>query len=309
MRKYQKRKRGKSTKWILVLLIAFCVIWKLLIPYVRYTQRQDMPIPYLINSNSISLSAEEINSRNAVLIQYGNEEILLEKNADEFIYPASMTKIMTVIVALEELPITDKRFMVSQESYDKMQQAGASMAGFRVGEWVKGIDLMYGALISSGGECCLTLAEGISGSEEEFVKLMNKKALEIGMMNTNFVNCTGLHDEQHYSTAKDIALLLAYALQDSSFRDIFTSHSHHTSLLDNKQPGGVTLTSTLFNYKYDTSLANGKILGGKTGYTDHAGYCLASLAEISGKEYILVTAQAWNDGEHVKDAVNIYNRL
>ena len=224
-------------------------------------------------------------------------------------YPASLTKIMTVIIAIQELPFIYSRCLISDDTIQKMYNTGASVAGYRAGEWARIIDLMYGSILPSGGECCITLAEKVAGSEEQFVELMNKKATELGMQNTHFTNCTGLHSDNHYSTAKDIVILLNYALKSQTFREIFTSHSYHTSIFDNKQIGGITFTSTLFNYKYDISLENGEILGGKTGYTDEAGYCLASIAEIQNKEYIVVSMNASEDGNQVNDAKTIYNSI
>lgn len=186
------------------------------------------------------------------------------------------------------------------------------MAGFLPGEKVRAIDLLYGALLPSGAECCIGLADEISGSEENFVKKMNQRADQLGMSNTHFTNSTGLQNENHYSTVKDLSLLLDYALQNQTFREIFTS-SRHSTAATNKHPDGITFTSTLSQNLKDQTLPGGKILGGKTGFTDEAGLCLASLAQIGGKEYILVTAGA--EGDHktepydIDDAREVYQRL
>lgn len=165
--------------------------------------------------------------------------------------------------------------------------------------------------VKSGAECCLALADEASGSEEAFVEKMNKKAKSIGMKDTHFMDCTGLHDPEHYSTAYDIALLLKYALHNDTFREVAESHFHSTPAT-NVHPDGITYYSTMFKNMSDTSVTGGEILGGKTGYTSEAGHCLASFAQIYDREYILVTAGAAADATgvpHILDAKTIYNRL
>lgn len=187
----------------------------------------------------------------------------------------------------------------------------ATQAGFQPGESVRVRDLVYGVMLPSGAECCLALADEASGSEEAFVEKMNKKAKSIGMKDTHFMDCTGLHDPEHYSTAYDIALLLKYALHNDTFREVAESHFHSTPAT-NVHPDGITYYSTMFKNMSDTSVTGGEILGGKTGYTSEAGHCLASFAQIYGREYILVTAGAAADATgvpHILDAKTIYNRL
>jgi D-alanyl-D-alanine carboxypeptidase (penicillin-binding protein 5/6) len=166
-------------------------------------------------------------------------------------------------------------------------------------------------LLPSGADAAMGLAIRISGSESEFSKLMNKKAKEIGMDDTNFTNVTGLHDDNHYTTVKDIAKLLQYALKNEIFYEIFTTVRCSTSST-NRHPGGITFYSTL-SKKVDTyEFDGGRIIGGKTGYTEEAGLCLASLAEKNGSKYILVTAGAAGDNYteqyHIMDALTVYGK-
>ena len=135
---------------------------------------------------------------------------------------------------------------------------------------------------------------------------MNQKAKTIGMKNTNFVDCTGLHDPEHYSTAYDIALLLRYALHNETFCDVIESHFHSTPGT-NVHPDGITYYSTMFKNMSDTSVIGGEVLGGKTGYTDEAGHCLVSYAtDADGKQFIAVTAKGPTYWRAVFDTFAIY---
>jgi D-alanyl-D-alanine carboxypeptidase (penicillin-binding protein 5/6) len=257
------------------------------------------------------LDVSGINSPNAILIQASGGKVIGSMNADERIYPASLTKMMTAIVAIEKLDSLDQEITLGSEVFDGLYEQDATQAGFQPGETVKASDLLYGVLLPSGAECCIALADEISGSEDGFVELMNQKASKIGMENTHFCDSTGLHNPDHYSTVSDMAVLLKYCLKNEDFREIIESSRHSTSGT-NVHPDGITYYSTLFKNLSDTSVTGGQILGGKTGYTDEAGLCLASFAEIEGREYILVTAGApggSGSALHIQDAVTIYNRL
>lgn len=269
----------------------------------------------LIPENSdtpVSIDTGDLHSAYAILVRLSDKTVLMQKQGNERIYPASLTKMMTAVVAIENIPDLKKKIELSSSIFQPLYKADASMAGFLPGEKVPAIDLLYGALLPSGAECCIGLADEISGSEESFVKKMNQKADQLGMSNTHFINSTGLQNENHYSTVKDLSLLLDYALQNQTFREIFTS-SRHSTAATNKHPDGITFTSTLSQNLKDQTLPGGEILGGKTGFTDEAGLCLASLAQIDGKEYILVTAGA--EGDHktepydIDDAREVYQRL
>lgn len=186
------------------------------------------------------------------------------------------------------------------------------MAGFQPGEEASARDLLYGILLPSGAECCLAFADHIAGSERDFVGMMNRKADQLGMENTHFCNSTGLHEEDHYSTAEDIAILLRYALANEEFRKAFTTSRYSTSPTD-LHPDGFTFSSSMFQYMDTPQIPGGEILGGKTGYTSEAGLCLASLARIGDTEYILVTAGAAGDHQtkayHILDAESVYGQI
>lgn len=258
------------------------------------------------------ISSDRLYSRNAILIFLEDDTILMQKNSEEKIYPASLTKMMTAIVAIENLPDLDEKIELTESMFHGLYEAEASMAGFQPGEQVRAIDLLYGAMLPSGAECCIALADNIAGSEQDFADLMNQKADELGMKNSHFENTTGLHNENHYTTVKDLSVLLRYALQNDVFREIFTTF-HHSTPPTNKHPGGITLYSTMYEGLGGQKIIDGEILGGKTGYTDEAGLCLASLAKVGSQEYILITAGArGNHGTeqyNITDALAVYNSI
>ncbi|WP_146548254.1 D-alanyl-D-alanine carboxypeptidase family protein [Rummeliibacillus suwonensis] len=261
---------------------------------------------------SVSISPDKLNSSNAILVRLKDHTILMQKNSEEKIYPASLTKMMTAIVAIENLPDLKEEIKLTNSTFQGLYEANASMAGFQLGEQVQAIDLLYGAMLPSGAECSLGLANQIAGSERDFVKLMNQKAADIGMENTHFENATGLHNGNHYTTVKDMAVLLSYALQNDTFREIFTS-SRHSTQPTNMHPDGLTFNSTLFEKLNHQNITGGKILGGKTGYTDEAGLCLASLAKVGNQEYILISVGAKGDHHseqyNITDALAVYNSI
>ena len=255
---------------------------------------------------------DTLNSPYAILMDASTGEVLAEQNADTQMYPASMTKILTAGTARDSVNSLDEIVTMPYEIYATLYEEGASMAGFEAGEQASVRQLLYGVILPSGAECCIALADLIDGSESAFVQRMNEKAQALGMRSTHFVTCTGLHDAQHYSTVRDIAVLLQDALQSSDFREIFTAHSYSVAPTA-QHPEGFTFYSTMFQSLGDASVTGGEILGGKTGYTEEAGLCLASLAQVNGREYILVTAGApgSHDTEplHTIDAKAVYNRI
>ena len=260
----------------------------------------------------INVDLEHLYSPYAILVELDSGKVLAEHNDEDKIYPASLTKIMTTLLAIENTDDMNQTVTLPYEIFEPLYAENASMAGFQPGEEVTLKDLLYGILLPSGAECCVTFADRIAGSEEAFVDMMNEKATEMGMSGTHFCNVTGLHDPDHYSTVKDISVLLRYALQYEVFRQAFSS-SCYTTQPTNLHPDGITFHSTMFKYMDNAEVIGGKIIGGKTGYTEEAGLCLASLAEVGGREYILVTAKAKGTHQteqfHILDAINVYSQI
>ena len=169
------------------------------------------------------VSLEGLISPEAVLMDADSGEVLAEKNADASIYPASMTKVMTALLVLEANPDLDTPVTLPEDIFPALQTEKASMAGFLPDETATVRDLLYGALLPSGAECCEALAREVSGSEEAFVASMNQKAAALGMASTHFCNPAGLHDPEHVSTVRDMARLLRAAMQNEMFRTIFAT--------------------------------------------------------------------------------------
>ncbi len=255
---------------------------------------------------NIDIAMTGLGSQYACLLDAQTGEIIAEKNAHTRVYPASMTKIMTAIVTIENFPDVNSYVTVPSAAVNAAYSLGGSTAGFGGGNYVPMLDLLYGMLLPSGCECCISAAMIISGSESAFVELMNQKAQELGMTGTHYANTTGLPNSDHYTTAYDMTVLMRYAIRNDIFRQVDTTE-YHTAVT------GLSMRSTMFkslaNNHGGPTVTGGRILGGKTGTTNAAGSCLCSFAEINGREYILCTTKASGGGRNTGDAKTVYNRV
>jgi D-alanyl-D-alanine carboxypeptidase/D-alanyl-D-alanine carboxypeptidase (penicillin-binding protein 5/6) len=225
-----------------------------------------------------------------VLYCANNGEVLLSDSPDERLPMASTTKIMTTLLTLEEAAKDDRVV----EFTDEMTAEGSSMY-LKAGERVRLSDLAVGMMMSSGNDAANAAAIAIDGSIERFSVRMNRKAAELGMTNTHFVTPSGLDDEAHYSTARDMAILMAYALENDSFRELTARRSAEVCFV--KPP---SKRVTYPNHNRLLSMYDGCI-GGKTGYTMTAGRCLVTAAERDGMRLICVTLDAPDDwDDHMK---------
>lgn len=257
----------------------------------------------LFNLDNCYAKELEIYSEYAILYNLDDDIILYEKNSDSQISVASLTKIMTCIVAIENIDNLDNKVTLTNQVFYGLAEAHAAVAGFRIGEQVTYRDLIMGALLPSGADATRALALNIAGSEDEFVKLMNQKVQQLNLKNTNFENTTGLESPNHYSSVKDISIILKYALQNDTFKNMYTTREYTTT-------NNLTFYSTLKKVSNNYSIDVSNILGTKTGYTDEAGLCMSSIANYNGVNYLLVTAGAdyrGNTPRQLLDAVNIYN--
>lgn len=297
-------------------ILLFVITFGLIFSGIRFLfQMLDRPVPEQsepletvqepeepLNTASANVLSSELYSTNAVLVSLSDDRVLYEKGGKGRTYPASLTKMMTVILAIEAIPDLETQITLPEELFQKLYDENASMAGFLPNENVKAVDLLYAAMLPSGAEAAEGLALYASGSIERFVERMNQKAEELGMEDTHFLNTTGLHDPNHYTTAYDMALLLRYALKNDTFRKVFTTDRYSTSPTSLHKEG-ITFVSTLSQALKSPEFEGGEILGGKTGYTDAAGLCLATLARKNGREYLFITTGA--PGNHDTEQYNI----
>ena len=210
--------------------------------------------------------------------------VIAQKNADARIYPASMTKVMTVLVAAEHIENWDETFTMTQSIIDPLFLADASMAGFVHGEEVSMMDLLYGAMLRSGNDAAETLAVIIGGDREHFITMMNERAAEIGCRNTHFTNPSGLFDKEHYTTARDMALISREAMKNELFREIAASPSYTASRAPER-----------YNYFYNKNKTVHQYEGGngiKIGYTKTSGRTLAASAKREDRQLICVVMNA-----------------
>lgn len=246
-----------------------------------------------------NVHAEEIEgvlSKNIIMYNLNDDEVIYEKNSNDRVNIASLTKIMTAIVSIENIDNYNKSVLITSDMLKDVTN-DLSVAGFKVGDTVTYNDLLYGTLLKSGADATNILAISISGSINNFVELMNNKAKSLGMYNTSFSNTIGIESEKHYSTAKDVAILLKYAFKNKKFREVFETEHYENSKYIMDGP-----------LKRINTDENNYVVGAKTGYTSKAGLCLASIAKYNNIGYLLVTIGAPKDDpmQNIKDSKKIY---
>ena len=259
---------------------------------VEETEKKQDKIPKLVykfTDDTAEIPATN-DAQYAIVIDKKDNTVVAAKNAKERAYPASTTKIMTLLTAIDLITDYNDTFTMTLEITDPLFVEGASVAGFLNGEQVNMTDLLYGTILPSGADAAMGLAIKLTGSEKAFVKLMNKKVKELGLKNTHFDNVTGLHSENNYSTAYDMAIILDTALKNEVCKKILSTYQYTTAVTP-QHPEGILLSSTLFTYMYGTEPETATILGGKTGYVNASGYCIASYGKNNqnSNEYIIVT--------------------
>lgn len=248
----------------------------------------------------------ELYSEYALLIDLESNTVIAQKNADQRIFPASMTKVMTVLTAAEHIENWDETFTMTQSIIDPLFLADASMAGFVHGEKVSMMDLLYGAVLPSGAEATEALAISVAGSEEAFAELMNEKAQDLGLKNTHFVDASGLHDEDHYTTLSDMAIIMQAALDEPHCREVLTS-VNHTSGPTAQHPDGVAMTNKFLYRIRPQQTGSVDIQAAKTGYTAQAMNCCVSYGTMeNGRAAICVTAHAWTGDYCIADHLALY---
>ena len=250
-------------------------------------------------------SGIEITAKAAILVSLDTGEVLFEKNADEKVYPASITKIMTTLLILEnEKYNPEAKIAMTQDVPDLISGTGSSVSLLKAGEEVSQLDLVYMVLMASYGDCALLAALYYGGSVENFVNMMNTKAAELGLSGTHYENPIGLHHEQNYTTARDTYKLTATALQNETFKEVCSSTRH---TVKTSMSGERTISTTNFLQDNTTNYYYQYAKGVKTGYTDEAGRCLVSTASYNGYRYLCaVFGCPANEKKHFIESKELY---
>lgn len=251
---------------------------------------------------------EEVKSTNAVFLDLASGDILAQQGYKEVVNPASMTKVLTILVASEHVTDLDDTFTMTIDITDYSFSNDCSNVGFEVGEVVTVRDLFYGTVLPSGGDAAVGLATYVAGSHEAFVELMNEKLKELGLSETaHFTNCVGLYDENHHCTVYDMAMIMEAALDNDLCREVLGARTYTTSITP-EHPEGIPL-SNWFIRRIEDKDTGGKILGAKTGYVNESGSCAVSYGmDEAGNEYICVTAGAQSSWRCIYDHVELYKK-
>lgn len=260
-----------------------------------------------MTDNTLHLS-DEVNSEYAIFIDAETGDILAEKGAKTIINPASMTKILTVLVAAEHVTDLDDNFTITLNETDYSYSNDCSSVGFAAQETVTVRDLFYGTILPSGGDAAAGLAAYVAGTREDFVELMNKKLEELGLSETAHVtNCVGLYDKEHYCTVYDMAMILQAALDNELCREVLSARKYTTSSTE-QHPDGI-LISNWFLRRIEDKDTGGEVIAGKTGFVVQSRNCSASFGRSdAGKEYICVTAGAQSSWKCIYDHVALYKK-
>lgn len=251
-------------------------------------------IPKIVNALEINL-----NAKSAILIEESTGKIIYEKNADERLNPASMTKIMSLIIIMEN--IENKNISYTDEVLVSKNASGmgGSQVYINTGEKYTVEELIKGVAIASANDAVVALAEKVGGTEENFVKMMNDKALSLGLKNTNFVNPHGLDEENHYSTARDMSVMAKELLK---YKDILNFTSKYEDYFKKKDGSSIWLVNTNKLVKFYEGMD-----GLKTGYTEKAGYCLTATASKNNLRFISVVMGEDSIENRTEDTLNLMN--
>lgn len=240
-----------------------------------------------ITSSTPAFEKIKISSKYAVVMDANTGTVLYDKNATSKIYPASTSKVMTAIVAIENSHMDDI-LTVSQNALKGQNDNGAHI-GLKRNEKISMKDALHGLWIESANDSAIAIAEHISGSEKEFAKLLNKKAEDLHLENSNFVTPNGLYDKDHYSSVKDLATITAYALKNPQFYQLLTTHIHELAPTNKrKEPVTIYTSHPMAPYKYN---AYPYFLGGKTGYVPESKCNMITVAKKDDTTLICVTGK------------------
>lgn len=268
------------------------------------------------SANYQDINIKGMTANSAILVDADTNEIVAGYNYEKKVYPASLTKMLTLLVAAENIQDMDATYKFTSDDIDPLIEDNASRAGFEAGETVTMKDLLYSAILVSGADGTTGLANAVAGSEEKFVELMNAKIQELGLTGTKFVNASGLHNKNHYSTVQDIAVITKAAMDNETCHEVLTATKYTTSKTK-QHKDGIELTSIVAQriegYYVDCD-GDGEaddgisIEGGKTGFTDEAKYTLSTILDDNGHTYICVTTKSKDELKAVEDQIAIYEK-
>lgn len=252
---------------------------------------------------------DEVQSTNGIFIDLATGNILFDRDAHTRINPASMTKVLTVLVAAEHVTDWSDTFEITPEITNYSYVHDCSAVGFSNNEVVTVEDLFYGTVLCSGGDAALGLATYVAGSQEAFVDMMNEKLKELGLSDTaHFTNCVGLYDEDHYCTVYDIAMILEAAIDQPQCREVLSTKKYTTSSTP-EHPEGIQI-SNWFLRRIEDKDTGGEVICGKTGFVAQSGSCAVSYGmDESGMEYICATVNAHSGWRCIYDHVELYKRF
>lgn len=252
---------------------------------------------------------DEVQSTNGIFIDLVTRNILFDREGHTKINPASMTKVLTVLVAAEHVTDWSDTFEITPEITNYSYVHGCSAVGFSNNEVVTVEDLFYGTVLSSGGDAALGLATYVAGSQEAFVDMMNEKLKELELADTaHFTNCIGLYDENHYCTVYDIAMILEATIENPQCREVLSSKNYITSSTP-EHPEGIEI-SNWFLRRIEDKDTGGEVICGKTGFVAQSGSCAVSYGmDVTGNEYICATVNAHSPWRCIYDHVELYKRF
>ena len=265
---------------------------------------------FLETSDTVTIYSDEVISTNAILINESTDTIVASKGANQRINPASMTKVLTVLVAAEAISEEelDNTFTMTTEITDYAYVNDCSSVGFSDGEEVTLRDLFYGTTLHSGGDAAVGLATYVAGSQEAFVDMMNEKLKAMGIAETtHYTNCVGLYDANHYSTVYDMAIIMKNAMQNELCREFLSLHKY-TTTPTTEHPEGIEISNWFLRKIEDKDIA-GEVFAAKTGYVVESKNCAVSYQiNENGQTYICATTGSTSSWRCIYDHVEIYNR-
>lgn len=248
-----------------------------------YSINGQVPVAGLMDHN--------VDCRAALLYELDTETMLYAYNADDKLYPASLTKVMTCLVALDLCEDLNEMITVPESVIANKDPNGSGM-DLVAGEEISMTDLLYGLMVASANDAASTIATHLCGGEEAFVHRMNQKASQIGCTQTHFENVHGLHDEEHYTTARDMAKIMLAALEHEFFQELYSTTSYRIDATNKSEERKLYTTNYLISRAIYEQYYDERVIGGKTGFTTPAGRCLVTVSESNGMRLLCVVMGA-----------------